>query len=295
MQHLEDIKVLIGTLQSSPNFHALVIESPPGWAKSSTVEQILVDSGIEFTSLGSFSTPLYLYNSICKWPDKLLLLDDCAGLFSESSAMAILKAATWSSVGSHGQRRVTWGSSSDRAKEESVNFSGKMILLTNTLPTGRDIEAFLSRTLYLRIAFDADEVEQMLIEAARSPEHYGNTELALEVVSHLVSGDGTNDLRRISLRTLKMAYEIATTNPTGWKHLLDRLLPKVSAKAIAGRLSGIGGSVEEQARQFSRQTGLSRRTFFNYRNGENRADLIVEPAKVQVAQVCALVEGAAGG
>ncbi len=33
MQHLEDIANLIRTLQSSDIFHALVIESPPGWAK----------------------------------------------------------------------------------------------------------------------------------------------------------------------------------------------------------------------------------------------------------------------
>ncbi len=280
MRHLEDIKLLIKTLQASNGFHALVIESPPGWAKSSTVESILKQSETEFISLGNYSTPLFLYNSLCKTPDKLLVLDDCAGLFGEANAMAVLKAATWSSAGSSGERVVSWFSNSDKVSQPSIKFSGKLILLTNTLPTGRDIEAFLSRTLYLRIAFDVEEVENMLAEAARSKDHYEDTELALSVVHYLLSNLQRYDLRKLNLRTLKMGYEIAKSNPTQWQTLLDRLLPQTSPKVLANALSDSDMSVEDQSKEFSRATGLSRRTFYYYRNKEVPPQTQAEPNSI---------------
>lgn len=289
MQHLEDIKSLVRTLQLSQNFHALVIESPPGWAKSSTVEALLKGAGIDFMSLGSFSTPLNLYNSICENPQRLLLLDDCAGLFGEAPAMAILKAATWSSVGSLGGRRVTWGSSSGRAKQPNVDFTGKIILLTNAVPMGKDMDAFISRTLYLKLSLQPDDITNLLLLAAKSTEHYDNIELSSAVASHLL---GTFDLSKLNLRSLKMAYEIAKTNPVNWKSLLERLLPSDSAKGIASKLVGSDIPVEAQAREFTRLTGLSRRTFFNYRQYDA---LTTTPDKVQVAQVCATESGVAGG
>lgn len=266
MKHLEDIKLLVKTLQASEIFHALVIESPPGWAKSSTIDRILRESELDFVSLGNYSTPLCLYNAICKTPDKLLVIDDCAGFFGEQAAMSVLKAATWSSAGSSGERQVSWYSNSDKVKQASVKFSGKLILLTNTLPTGRDMDAFLSRTLYLRIAFDVEEVEKMLSEAAQVKEHYPDTEVAFPVLKYLLSNIQKYDLRKLNLRTLKMGYEIAKANPTQWQPLLDKLLPRFPAKELARSLLGTEMNVEEQSREFSKATGLSRRTFFNYRS-----------------------------
>jgi len=41
MRHVEDIAILVKTLRRSSVFHALVVQSPPGWAKGSTVEHVL--------------------------------------------------------------------------------------------------------------------------------------------------------------------------------------------------------------------------------------------------------------
>ncbi len=268
MQHLEDIKALLNALQQSDTFHALVIESPPGWAKSSTIERILTETNTSFVSLGSYSTPLGLYNSICKSPNGLLVLDDCAGLFGEPTAMSVLKSATWASAGTAGGRKLSWSSSSEKVFQPSVVFGGKLILLTNSVPAGKEVQAFLSRTLYLKLSFDVDEVEKMLLEATCSREHYPDQNLATSVVQFILANAQKYDLKKLNLRTLKMGYEIAKSNPEAWQSLLDRLLPQVSPQDILRSLADSELSTEEQSREFARTTGLSRRTFYYYKQGK---------------------------
>ncbi len=271
MRHIEDISALIRVLRQNDTFHALVIESPPGWAKSSTVEKALSEANIQFVSLGSYSTPLALYNSLCENPKALLVLDDCAGLFGEATSMSILKAACWASAGSGGGRRVSWSSSSERVLKPEFVFNGKIILLTNSVPMGKETQALLSRTLYLRLAFEVSEVKCMLIEAASSSDYFPDRGLAENVVHFLVSNDQKYDLRKLNLRTLKMGYEIARSNPSAWRDLLHRLLPattQTSPQDVLRSLSISDLPVEEQAREFAMATGLSRRTFYYYRQGK---------------------------
>lgn len=281
MRHVEDICALIRVLQHNNTFHALVVESPPGWAKSSTIERLLKESGTEFFSLGSYSTPLALYNSICKHPNSLLVLDDCAGLFNEPTAMAILKAASWTSTGSGGNRRITWSSSSEKVQEPSVDFNGKLILLSNGTPAGKEVQAFLTRTLYLRLAFNEDEVKKMLVEATQSIEHYPNQNQADMVVQFILSNSHKYDLRKLNLRTLKMGYEIARNSPDSWSQLFGRLLPPMTPQDVLRSLNESTISVEEQCKEFIKATGLSRRTFYYYKQGK-----IPRRSEPSLAEIC---------
>lgn len=264
MKHIEHIGSFIHTLRQSSSIHALVIQSPPGWAKSATIEQALTDIATPSQSLGSFSTPLYLYNAICDHPDSILVLDDCAGLFEDVAAMSVLKAATWPSVGSNGERKVSWHSTSDRVRMPSTIFSGKFILLANGLPAGREMEAFLSRTLHLSLNFQPEQVAEMLVEAAGKIEFYEDPVLANRVAKHLAALAERTDHSKINLRTLQMCYEVAKANPDTWESLVNLLLPKISPIDLVRDLSRSSVSVESQVRQFQNSTGLSRRTFYNY-------------------------------
>src|ERR1019366_2851971 len=112
MQHLVKIRKLIEALLKSEKIHALVLQSAPGFAKSSTVERVLDEARIPFFAVGSYTTPLHLYHVLCEHPTGLVVLDDTMGLYSDPKAMAILKAALWSNVGSKKERRISWGSNS---------------------------------------------------------------------------------------------------------------------------------------------------------------------------------------
>ncbi len=267
MRHLEDIALLLKTLRESKVFHALVIESPPGWAKSTTVETILSEANELFESLGSYSTPLALYNALCKYPSKLLVIDDCAGLFNDSTAMAILKGASWASAGSSGSRRVAWNSTSERVSEPNFVFSGKIILLCNSLPRGGNTSSFLSRTLHYELGFSLEEWRTLLRQAANNPNYFPNSVLANNVAEFLIErGTKISTLGDISLRTLQLGYELASRAPGEWRSLLEKLLPPLDPATLVTQLALRDDSVESQCRAFNNATGLSERTFFYYRS-----------------------------
>src|SRR5207253_717400 len=122
MKHLETIQAFIKMLIGSESFHALVIQSPPGWGKSTAIDQALGELGIKAVAAGSYANTLHIYNTLCLHPNSLIVLDDCAGLFSDQKSMGILKAATWQSSGQNTgsprvtrwRRRVSWGSTSEK-------------------------------------------------------------------------------------------------------------------------------------------------------------------------------------
>ncbi len=264
MKHLEEISSLIKTLVQSPRIHALVIQSPPGFAKSTTVERLLHEIGASFHLLGSVATPLSLYNSLCGSPDSVLVIDDC--VFGDPLGMAVLKAATWPSSGSNGKRIVTWSSTGERALKPSFEFHGKILLLTNQITAFRHSESFLSRALFLELNFSPSEVAEILGEATRDPNRYADQVLAKEVSQFLIDRLSTTKASAISLRTLEMGYELARTNQDSWRHLLARLLPENTPDKILSNLTRKRISVNSQVREFIKLTGLSRRSFFNHRN-----------------------------
>lgn len=267
MKHVEDMTALIRTMQQSTVFHALVIQSPPGLGKSSTVDKILRELNVPCVTLGSHASALGLYNAICENSEKTIVLDD-SGLFYDHTAMAVLKAATWTGVGNDGSRRITWNTTSEKVKAPFVDFGGKLILLTNSVPKGAETEAFLSRTLYLSFAIDFEELSRILLEAAQVPGNYENPELAMSVATHLIDTKSEQNYRQLNLRTLRMGYEVARANPERWEHLLERLLPTTSPKEMIKQLDNGSLNREGQARQFMQTTGLSRRTFYKYRKEE---------------------------
>lgn len=264
MKHLQDIKLYMKTLMNSEQFHALIVQSPPGWAKSTTINECLSSLKVNWKSIGSYSTPLFFYNSICENPDKVLVLDDCAGLFDNLTAMSLLKAATWPIQGT-GDRIISWGSMSEKVRKPFANFKGKLILLTNVMPKGSDSEAFLSRSMFYNIAFTRQNVAGMLTEAAKQKRFYSNTKVAKQVATFLVDNLDRRDYTRFNLRTLQQGYELARVEPKRWKAAFEQLLPRVEPNELVKQLAGTADSVEDQCRYFMNNTGLSRRTYFNYR------------------------------
>lgn len=289
MKHLDTIDALIRTLIKSDRFHALVVESMPGWGKSTSIDRALAKCGIEAITAGAYATPLHIYNTICRYPTSVLIFDDVASIFSDPKTMAILKAATWQQSSGKTDavanevpckpRRVSWGSSSDKVERASVDFAGKLILLTNSIPSGKETEAFLSRCLSFRIRMSEEDVKGMLLEAARSDTHFPKTDLASVVAQYLVDNADRFDLMKLSLRTLTLGYDLAETNSESWKELLCDLLPTRRLAPTPRPAESYGShdldkvrqilrtplSAKEQEARFVSLTGKSRRTFYKYK------------------------------
>lgn len=260
MKHLGRIRSYIQTLVRSDRIHTLVLLSPPGFAKSTTIDQALKGLGIDHVQGGSYATPLHIYNLLCRHPNATIVLDDCSGIFEDTKAMSVLKSAAWSATGA---RRVSWGSTSDKVVHPSVVFNGKLILIANSIPRSREAQAFLSRSIFYEMHFGKTEVVDMLRKAANSPDFFGDTALAQSVADFLVDQIKTRDHSSISLRTLHVGCELASTHPEEWMELLEPLLPAPDPENLLESLIDSPLSAKEQEGRFIAETGLSRRTYYN--------------------------------
>ncbi len=268
MNHFEAMRDLLDVLLQSDEVHVLALESAPGLGKSSTIESALAGAGATYRSVGSYSTALHLFNTLSTAQQgEVLILDDCAGLFTNDISMAILKGATWASAGHGGERRVRWGSTTALKATDEFAFVGKLILIANHIPRGEDTRAFLQRALHFKVALTDEELAELLTEAASSEKHFEDVGLANEVARFLVENMGKYNSSEINIRTLRKGYEIARVKPQNWKPLLERLLPRTTPEEIVRQLASTGLSVTDQAKEFIRVTKLSERTFYNHRKG----------------------------
>jgi DNA polymerase III delta prime subunit len=264
LNHIDAIKSLLLTVRASERMHALIIEGPPGWGKTTAVDEALMAAGIAGVHLGSYSTPLNLFNFLHDNSQATVVIDDCAGLFNDQNSMAILKAATW---GQAKKRRIRWGSTSGKASAEEFYFEGKLVIVCNTFPTTADAEAVKSRSFPYKISIDPMRAKGLLDKAAANAEMYSNTKRAKAVARFLIGKISTSSIHQISYRTLQMGYELAQHNGDQWRNLLERMVTCApeDPKKLIRQLSRRGLKVKDQVRVFESSTGMKRRTFFKYR------------------------------
>lgn len=287
MDHLSDISDYIRLLLSSEHYHLMLVQGPPGWGKSSLTRKVLMELGQEYRELGSYCTPLALYNGLCNHPSDLLIVDDCAALFQNVFSMSLLNAATWP-TSDGGPRLVKWTSTTELASATEVRFKGKIIVLTNALPQTPQAQAFISRSLYYQLDIEASAIEQHLLKAASDPERFTNNALAQEVAQFLGLQAEHHSTSVISLRTLRLGYELAMVSKDRWQTLLLKALPKVKVcpKELVVDLSKTEMIVEEQVAAFIKKTGLSRRRFFYFREALGiRKDVRSMPAPIAASKM----------
>ncbi len=264
MKHLEDIRVFVDVLLASKTFHALVIESPPGWGKSSAITQTLREKNLHYECISTYTTAYHLYTSLRQAPNALVVVDDCSGILSDPIALSVLKSATWPVSGPDEKRLLMWGSGEKDEGVIPIDFTGKLILLVNSMGQGIETKSFLSRALYLPILGNEAERSDLLLEAAKNREVYPNSEIANKVGEFLNSR--LRHMAKVNLRTLRLGYELAEQFPERWELLIERLFcGQKSPDAVLQVLARSGLPVYEQVRRFIDETGLSRRTFFNLR------------------------------
>lgn len=265
MDHVSAIRKFIEAIVEAEDMHSLIVEGSPGWGKTTAVEESLRLAKIEAVAIGSYSTPLNLFNCLADNFDQVILLDDCSGIFNDSSAMAILKAATWPSRG--GKRLVKWGSTSTKAATDQFEFFGKLIIVCNSFPKTADGEAIRSRGFSRRIDITLPEAKKLILKAASEKKWFSKSKLATEVAEFLLNQITESTLPQISFRTLKMGYRLAEVHPDSWQELFLDSLPKklIDPESLVKQLSRENMKVKDQRRVFIEKTGLSSRSFYNYR------------------------------
>lgn len=266
--HIETIKSLLLTVQASEKMHALIVEGPAGWGKTTAVDEALAGIGVSAVHLGAYSTPLNLFNFLYENLDRVIVIDDCAGLFGDQNSMSILKAATWAQGKT---RTIKWGSTSTKALTNEFLFSGKLVIVCNSFPNTPDAEAVRSRSFPYAIEITPSYAKDLLEKAALDKKWYPNTATAKSIAQFLSARVTTNSVGKISYRTLQMGYELAQHNVDQWQNLLERLIVTTpdDPKKLIRKLAKQDLKVKDQLRMFEESTGLKRRTFFKYRREMN--------------------------
>jgi hypothetical protein len=264
VNHLEDVKGYIQSVMASKKVHMVILEGPHGFAKTYTVRQAIDSLNLEAKVVKGSITPLEFYNTLCTFPDSLIVLDDCIGLFENEKAVSILKAATWGD-GEDSTRQVNWFSTSKKVKEDEVEFTGKFIILCNAIPMNAHTKAMLSRSWKYPIHFDKEERIEALLAAKRgfhkhNPDAHEVIDFILDVADHI-------DEDAINFRTIDSGLELKRTAGPAWKNLFIRVLPKSdSPKEVVRKLALGKNPIKVQVNDFIRLTGKKRRTFFTYRD-----------------------------
>jgi hypothetical protein len=265
MDHVAAIRKYIEAICTAKDLHALIVCGNAGWGKTTAVHEALNLAGMEGVSLGGYSTALNLYNTLAVHHDKIVVADDVAGIFNDSAAMAILKAATWPTQG--GRRIVRWGTTSSKATAPEFEFTGKLIIVSNSFPESPDGDAIRSRGYERRIEVSLPDAKALLRQAAQDPKWFESTELAQEVAEFLVGHLNETTLPLVSFRTLMKGYRLAERHRDSWRDLFTGILPKSapSPEKLVKELSRQKLKVKDQVRIFEEKTGLSVRSFYNYR------------------------------
>ncbi len=270
--HLSSLRMMIEALLESTFFYGLYCEGSSGIGKTTLVSTILETKGISFETLSSYSTPLNFFNCLYANREGIVLLDDCKGIVENSGVgISLLKAAlspcghTSAAKAGSGlvpaKRMLRWGSTSGKALAHEFEFSGRLIIITNSSPAENgEFAAFRNRCLSYRIFLDKEERLQMLEKVLK-------TSAERAVYQFLKRNSESLQTENINYRTLYIGASLFQSHEKHWEKLFLKTLPEAHDHPlkIVGVLAESQLSVEQQFIRFNSLTRLSRSTFFRYR------------------------------
>lgn len=205
------------------DFHGFVVQGEKGLGKSHTVHRVLdeydptVPGNEEMPEekrrhVRRFTgkiTPLQLFLALQEWNTKksILLFDDCDSAWNEIDALNVLKAA----MDTKARRIVTWATTSRLVREQSFEFQGQVIVITNANMVSKHYKAFLDRVHKFPLKMTAKEKLVKIKEIATLDPTYTSTPedrvMAAAVMSHIESNIELIG-PRLSMRTFVKTWEL---------------------------------------------------------------------------------------
>jgi hypothetical protein len=243
-----------------------VITSEGGLAKTWSTKQVLAQKGAAYAYLNSFTTPLELYNFLYdNARDKVILIDDCEGIWENRTVLSILKNATEL----NGPRGISWNSSSTRLgkRQRSTPFTSRIILLTNQVPNperSEHVRAVLSRALLCQVELGYGEKLEIIQAVSKRP-YPGLSGKTRTEICDFLKRNSSPATPGLSIRTLVKLYQFYLFDETTWKELGLRILKADPRREYVYSLLSSGRSVHEQVILYKERTGYSRADYYRIR------------------------------
>jgi hypothetical protein len=247
-----------------------IISGAGGLAKTWSSQAILKNKGVDYAYLNSFTSPLELYNFFYDNKGRVILIDDCEGIWENKSIISILKNATEL----NGKRTISWNSSTSKleGRSSTTPFEGRIILLTNQLPNQEKnphVQALLSRAFFCKLKFNHTEKIDVLREVSKK-DYIGISAEERKTIMEFIERNTSEATKDLSIRSLIKCYhfylfgrEMKDTNL--WKDLSMRVLQADPRKEKVLELIKTGNPVKDQEEEYCRLTGHSRADFYRIR------------------------------
>jgi len=262
-EYFKVVKNLLKTTLTSKNIHSCILMSEAGFGKTYMSLKTIKELGYEkeMVYLNSYSTPLSFYSFLFENQNKICVLDDVEGIFNNSLNVSILKSALW---GIGNKRIVNYLTSKKLPIPNKFEFRGKIICLANAINLNdENVKAVIDRGYFYHLQFSYKDKIRLLYEMAK--EEYGDLDYKqrLEVVKW-IKENTTEATINLNFRTLPKLYALYQTNKD-WKELAKEVLRDNETLAMVREAVRSSSLVKEQVSRFIEMSGLSRRTFFNYK------------------------------
>jgi len=253
-KHFAPIQELIKTMISSKEIHSLLLLGEPGLGKSFQAIYTLTQQNKrlneDYIIISSYITPLQLYEMMYEHRDKIIIFDDVFKLMDNPICKGILMSALWSVTPT---RIIQYYTSSDkRTAPDKFEFSGKVVFITNELPS--NIVALKSRCLWYEIRLSFKERIKICYEMCKKR---GIPQMIMEWIEQMF--DESYDL---NLRTPIKVHQIHQSNPSNWEKIAATQFEADPEIKIMNTLLKSGKPVKDQIREFQAETGRSRRHYF---------------------------------
>ena len=261
-KHYKDLYDMVEVLVKSKNIHGLIVYGSAGLGKTFNViyklEKMKEEGhNIEYELITGHITALQLYQLLYQNKEKIVVIDDIADIFKDDTAKGILLSALW---GVNNKRIIRYYSTSSKLKAPSLfEFKGKIIFITNEL---KGFKALKSRCFKFNLEFDNDTILKIMYELAKKKN------VDFEVVDFIKEEVDKNKSIKLNLRIFEQAKEF-WMHSKDWKRLLrlELLLNYNKGYRIVSELVARDDLTEkEKVRIFMEETGLSRRTYFYYKD-----------------------------
>jgi hypothetical protein len=224
-----------------------------GIGKTFNLIKKLRDKNINFVMLKGHFTPLTFYRTLYEYRERsYLILDDVMKLADDKDIVSLLLGAL-----DYDNRLVSWQSSSPLSRDlpREFVFNSKIFILANEFSENNEfLKALKDRCIFYELKFSREEILEMLYILAKHRKY------PLEIVDYIKELSEKNFIKNLSLRLLDKVYAYYGKN--NWQKLVNDIVEIDEVENLVYQLMKSNDTVKTQIEKFTKETGLSRRTFF---------------------------------
>lgn len=235
----------------------LIVVGPPGTSKSTAARKRLTNA----RTIQGGATPYRLYQELFEHRDRPIVLDDADKVFSNRDGVFLLKLLTQTER----VKSLQWNSTTPEIRRGDLpaefTTTSRTLIVANSWPdSDPDIAAVESRghLVYFVPSFQ---------EMHRYARAFGLDSEVYEFIGEHLPYFDRLDLRLYFKASEVKATGVRTGQPEAWKGYVQGQMMDAEKRVALDLLSDhTYGSDNQRAKEYSRITGLSGRTFYRHRD-----------------------------